>query len=71
MLYRFTTKSIQTLFRNMSTSSRTVPYGTVSPPVHRGLAVLDKSLFSIELPVLAARVLAPETTQFARVKAKK
>lgn len=54
----------------ISTEAPALSYTSLSPPLHRGLAVLDRSLFTIELPVLAARVLAPETTKFARTQAK-
>ena len=37
-----------------------------SPPVHRGLTELDRSLFAREVPVLAARVPAPGTGAFRK-----
>ena len=45
-------------------------YVPLDPPVHRGLAKLDKSLFSLEIPVLAARLPAAATTVFTKTTAK-
>ncbi|KAL8286910.1 hypothetical protein RQP46_003916 [Phenoliferia psychrophenolica] len=55
----------------MSTSaSGKLPQPVLTPPVQRGLAVLDRSLFSLDVPLVAARVPVAQMTQFRREELK-
>ncbi|KAI5481892.1 tRNA (guanine-N(1)-)-methyltransferase [Pseudohyphozyma bogoriensis] len=47
-------------------TSGTIPQPTLTPPVHRGMAELDRSLFAVQVPLVAAVVPAPLTTEIAR-----
>lgn len=42
-----------------------IPQPVLSPPVHRGITSLDRDLFSLNLPLLAAVVPAKDTTAIA------
>ena len=70
MLRRFFSKSVQTTTRMIATTVPPRIWNPIGPPVHRGLEKLDKSLFSLEIPLLAARVPTGAVTTFAKVTAK-
>jgi len=42
-----------------------------TPPIHRGLTELDRDLFRLEVPLLAARVPAALTTTYSHQQLKK
>lgn len=71
MLRRSLAKLSQFLPAMSGPSSAKRPQPVVQPPVHRGLAVIDRSLFSLSVPLLAARVPTALTTQYRRDELKK
>lgn len=46
------------------------PTIVLEPPVRRGMQQLDRDQFTISVPVIVARVRAPNTTDFVKGKAK-
>lgn len=69
MLLRPAIRYLPSNLRMASTSSYVYSTTALSPPVHRGMAVLDRKLFEVEMKVMAARIPAALTTQFARKQA--
>ncbi|ORY72763.1 Met-10+ like-protein-domain-containing protein, partial [Leucosporidium creatinivorum] len=67
MLSRFCFKSFHSTAKM---TARHTPSINLQPPVHRGLTELDRSLFSVEVPVLAARVPAALAAEFRNGKGK-
>jgi len=68
MLSRFCFKSFHCTAKM---TARHTPSINLQPPVHRGLTELDRSLFTVEVAVLAARVPAALAADFRNGKGKK
>lgn len=71
MLHRLYSQQLNFIARMSTVASGKLPQPVLSPPVHRGLAVLDRSLFSLDVPLVAARVPIAQTTQYRQTELKK
>ena len=71
MLRRTASPQLHRIARMSTTAVGKLSQPVLSPPVQRGLAVLDRSLFSLDVPLLAAVVPTAQTTQYRNNELKK